>query len=86
MVCPSKNKNPFHPEDERVASAVPPQFADSQSALFTPDHHPDCALTGLPVPFYSPNRISSAISPNDFSLEVLRRFSAIDLHSLAAFK
>ncbi|HEY9075834.1 MAG TPA: hypothetical protein VIO61_04785 [Anaerolineaceae bacterium] len=46
--------------------AVPPHFA--RNSWRTPlDNHPGYAVTGLPVPFYSPDYwISSASRPNDF--------------------
>ena len=40
------------------ASAVPPQFAAMRRTLA--DHHPRCAVTGLPAPFYSLTELSSA--------------------------
>jgi hypothetical protein len=59
------NKKPFIlQEDERDASAVPPQFAVKTAR--SPKQSFGFRCNGLPVPVYFPGWISSARESNDF--------------------
>ena len=84
LSSPALNTKPFiRLRTKGYSSVVPPLFTIHSMMHSLPDSHPEFAISGSPVPVYSPFSVFFGISPNDFMFVHLGRLSANCTPSLA---